>query len=162
MFAHAYDAPYGLAVFLFSPGGRTSADEDLAAYVDCIRTLKAKIEVWQSGPDRLPAAILVIDPGAPLPNARWRKEIAEVSNDLRPPLLFGIVNDSAIVRGTVTAINWVKPLPFETDVFATFEKATAWIESRRGVKLPLLAALLAEARDTAAKSARGTAIAGQR
>jgi len=149
----SYDAAYGLVVFLFS--GPENTDDDFRAYVDAIAMLKAKVEIWQAGPARLPAAMLVLDPGTPLPNARWRKEIAEVSADLRPPMLLAIVNDSSLVRGTVTAMNWLRPPPFETGIFATFADAVGWIEAERGVKLPLLESLLVEARAYGARGERG-------
>lgn len=42
-----------------------------------------------------------------------------------------IVTDSAIVRGTVTAIFWIRPLPFPTRVVATLEAADAWLSPYR-------------------------------
>jgi hypothetical protein len=42
-----------------------------------------------------------------------------------------IVTDSAIIRGTVTAIFWIRPLPFPTNVVATFEAADAWLTPYR-------------------------------
>jgi hypothetical protein len=38
-----------------------------------------------------------------------------------------IVTDSAIIRGTVTAVFWVHPLPFPTHVAATLQQAGAWL-----------------------------------
>lgn len=39
----------------------------------------------------------------------------------------GIVTDSAIIRGTVTAVFWIRPLPLPSKVFATIEQAEAWL-----------------------------------
>jgi hypothetical protein len=38
-----------------------------------------------------------------------------------------LVTDSAIIRGAVTAIFWVRPLPFPTRVVATLASAEAWL-----------------------------------
>ena len=40
-----------------------------------------------------------------------------------------IVTDNAIIRGTVTAIFWIRPLPFPTRVTATVASAEAWLRS---------------------------------
>lgn len=38
-----------------------------------------------------------------------------------------IVTDSALIRGTVTAVFWIRPLPLPTHVAATVAKAEAWL-----------------------------------
>jgi hypothetical protein len=38
-----------------------------------------------------------------------------------------IVTDSAIIRGTVTAVFWIRPLPFPTKVSATVKIAEEWL-----------------------------------
>ncbi|HKP58100.1 MAG TPA: STAS/SEC14 domain-containing protein [Polyangiales bacterium] len=38
-----------------------------------------------------------------------------------------IVTDSAIIRGTVTAVFWIRPLPFPTRVTATVKLAEEWL-----------------------------------
>jgi hypothetical protein len=38
-----------------------------------------------------------------------------------------IVTDSAIIRGAVTAIFWIRPLPFPTKVTATVRSAEEWL-----------------------------------
>ncbi|HET8936706.1 MAG TPA: STAS/SEC14 domain-containing protein [Polyangiales bacterium] len=42
-----------------------------------------------------------------------------------------IVTDRAIIRGTVTAVFWIRPLPFPTRVVATVESADAWLAQYR-------------------------------
>jgi uncharacterized protein YejL (UPF0352 family) len=39
-----------------------------------------------------------------------------------------IVTDSAIIRGTVTAVFWIRPLPFPTRVTATVNSAEEWLK----------------------------------
>jgi hypothetical protein len=38
-----------------------------------------------------------------------------------------IVTDSTIIRGAVTAVFWIRPLPFPSHVAATVENAQAWL-----------------------------------
>ena len=38
-----------------------------------------------------------------------------------------IVTDSAIIRGAVTAVFWIRPLPFPTHVTASIASAEAWL-----------------------------------
>lgn len=38
-----------------------------------------------------------------------------------------IVTDSALIRGTVTAVFWIRPLPFPTRVAATLASAESWL-----------------------------------
>jgi hypothetical protein len=42
-----------------------------------------------------------------------------------------IVTDSAIIRGTVTAIFWIRPLPFPTHIVGTIASAEAWLAPYR-------------------------------
>ena len=42
-----------------------------------------------------------------------------------------IVTESAIIRGAVTAIFWIRPLPFPTRVVATLEAAETWLAPYR-------------------------------
>lgn len=140
----SYDAAFQLAVFVFS--GTTNDDDDFQAYCDAIRSLAVKLAVFAAGSTALPCAVLVVDPGNPIPDARWRKEIAEASGTLRPPMLLAVVSEASLVRGAITAINWLRPPPFEIATHSSFMRALAWLEGRRGTKLPQLTALLEEAR----------------
>lgn len=50
-----------------------------------------------------------------------------------------IVTDSAIIRGTVTAVFWIRPLPFPSHVAASIDKAQVWLA-------PYLASIRASSR----------------
>lgn len=39
----------------------------------------------------------------------------------------GVVTASALVRGAVTAINWISPAPFPQRTFANLESAEQWV-----------------------------------
>jgi hypothetical protein len=148
----AHDTSFGLVVFLFT--GETAKDEDFEAYCAGIDFLKAWHGTWTLAETTAPCAILVVDPGSPSPNAHWRKRIADASKDVKPPAYFALVSTSAIVRGVVTAINWIRPPPYEFNVVTTFAAAVHWMEGKRGVKLPAFRELLQEARERALRGDR--------
>ncbi len=65
-------------------------------------------------------------------DGRQRRRMADHVNAYRKPLgewhvAAAIVVDSAIVRGIVTAINWLSPPPFPQRQFATRAEAEAWL-----------------------------------
>lgn len=46
-------------------------------------------------------------------------------------LACAIVLDNALLRGAITAVFWLKPLPLPTEIVASLDKATAWLEPYR-------------------------------
>jgi butyrate kinase len=38
-----------------------------------------------------------------------------------------IISDSAVIRGTVTAVFWIRPLPLPTEIVSTLEDAERWL-----------------------------------
>jgi hypothetical protein len=156
VFTSAFDLPYGVVVWLFS--GTTNGDDDFERYIEEIKTLDSR-----SAGRENPAAILVVDKGNPVPDARWRRRIAEESAVLvsRKPL-FAVVSDSRVVRGVVTAINWIRPPPYEWSVHERFEDAVRWVEGKKGLSLPVCVQLLAQARaDAAARTAEAAPALGR-
>jgi hypothetical protein len=61
--------------------------------------------------------------------AEWiRKNEAALQRDFAAA---AIVTDNAIIRGTVTAVFWIRPLPFPTHIVATVPRADAWLTAHR-------------------------------
>ncbi len=151
MFTLGYDRNFSLGVFLFS--GDHNTDDDYAAYCAAIAWMKATLRDQSAA--LAPCGICVVDPGNPPPNAHWRRVIADVSASGIPPRTrYALVSRSPIVRGAITAINWLRPPPYEVMACSTFAEAVRWMEESRGVRLPLFDALLAEARDLAERGER--------
>ena len=66
--------------------------------------------------------------------AAWiRKNEAALARDFAAA---AIVANNAIVRGTVTAIFWLRPLPFPTHVASTLASAEAWLAPYRAAITP--------------------------
>ncbi len=139
MFAQAWDAGHGVVLWLIS--GATT-DADYARYITAIRQMDERGRNYTK-----PAAVLVADPDAPVPNATWRKRIAEVTTEVRSDAVFALVSESPLVRGVLTALNWIHPPRYQARAFANVEDAAAWFTEVRGFSHgDVLTKLLAEAR----------------
>lgn len=140
MYLLAYDRDAGLVVAL-SYGELTWADHVLS-----METLDKLDRDGASGPQPL-VTVLVIEPDAGTPTPQMRQDYAAAQGRMRAPKhLFLLVTTSKVVRGVITAVNWLRrpTASFHTEAFATFEQAAHYAEKERGTPLPKLSALLAE------------------
>lgn len=142
VFAYAYDLVENVAVFLFS--GTSNDDADYVRYIATFQELDRKAV----GRDT-PIGIVVVSPGNPPPNALWRKRIAEAAGGLRSRALMIVVSESALVRGVVRAVSWIKPLPLDSAAVATFEEARDVAEKHRGRRIRALDELHQQAKNAA-------------
>lgn len=143
MFTYAYDVPAMACVWLMS--GTSNTDDDFQRYLDTIARFDGMAAGWSHA-----FAVMMVDRDNPRPDAMWRKRIAEASTNLKSRPMFALVSPSPIIRGVLTAINWVRPPPFETAAFATLEDARRWGEAAQKRSLAVLPQLLQRARDDAA------------
>ena len=70
--------------------------------------------------------------GSPMPDAVQRRSIAQMYTDnedyvRRNFLASGIVGNSGLVNGVLTALNWLKPPPHPVKVFRSVDAAEAWV-----------------------------------
>ncbi len=140
MFASRIDRAFGLCVWYFA--GDTNTDADFEEY---IASFKRADEIAAGLPFRA-CGLLYVEPENPMPNAKWRKRMADESRFIKskPSLVFS--SASPFIRGIVTAVNWFRPPPFEFVVTSTFEAGVLWLEEKRGARLPRLKELLDECR----------------
>jgi hypothetical protein len=54
--------------------------------------------------------------------------------------------ESPVIRGVVTAINWIRPPKYETKTVASLDAALAIVEGRRPAAVPVARRLLGELR----------------
>lgn len=146
MFVYRLDKRRGLMVWLFT--GSTNTDDDFARYV---ASFAIADEACTHGPQP-GIGVLVVDDGNPVPNAAWRRRMAEASTKLKSNPIVILATSSSLVRGIATAINWIRPPPYEFFATATFDEAAAIAQKRRGEPLTALHVLLDEARAEAAKA----------
>lgn len=134
------DAAEGLLVGLFS--GSTNDDGDYQRYVDSIldtdrRTLAGTAKI----------AILFVDRENPPPDAQWRKRIADASAGVRTHgAIFVLCAESPMVRGVLTAINWIRPTKYEVCIVGTVEATLAIVRDRRPSATARTAQMLEEMR----------------
>jgi hypothetical protein len=90
------------------------------------------------------------------PDAHWRRRFAEQRKTFGSPHVYlSIVSQSPVIRGVLTAMNWIAPQPrnMTSATHATFEESAAWIEHHQGTSRVALRALLNDAQSSARKSA---------
>jgi hypothetical protein len=78
--------------------------------------------------------------GGKMPNAVQRRAIAQMYADYerltRAHLLAsGIVGNSTLVNGILTALNWLKPPPHPVKVFSAITEAERWVVQHFSVEL---------------------------
>ena len=127
----------GAIVWYFS--GRENSDGDSARYVSSFAEADALGEKHPK-----PVGLLYVELHNPLPNAAWRKRMAEASAHLRSRPTLAFCSPSPLVRGIVTAVNWLRPPPYEFTTVGSFEDGTAWLQKKRGEILPILGVLFRE------------------
>lgn len=148
MFTFSTHPELGLLVGVYSGSSNTPEDHETS-----LQEMKKLLQSRKEHPDGV-ASILVVDPENPRPDATQRKKIAEVrATEIVPKFFTAVVTQSLTVRGVITVLEWISPAPphYETAAFASVEEAAAWIEQRRGVKLPLVS-LYHQARALAERS----------
>lgn len=151
LFAYASSKSTGLYVGIYT--GDVS-DDDYARCVNSMTEFELELRRQLQGI----AAILVTDPGVEAVPASWRKRMAEFNHNVRcHEYLLAIVTPSSVVRGILTAINWLSPAKqgHIRRAHETFADACAWIEKQRGHSEPHLDELYRAARAKLALSRTG-------
>jgi hypothetical protein len=90
------------------------------------------------------------------PDAHWRRRFAEQRKTFGSPHVYmSIVSQSPVIRGILTAMNWIAPRPghVTSATHANFEESGAWIERHQGTSRVVLRALLNDAQWSAGKAA---------
>jgi hypothetical protein len=85
--------------------------------------------------------LLELGPDTEPPSAPWRRRMAEQRKGMVAPRVFSsIVARSPMIRGVMTAMNWISPDPAHvmTRWHATFEDGAAWIAATHGTLVPVL------------------------
>jgi hypothetical protein len=154
MYTSIYMKDEGVLLSVFS--GRVHTDADYLGFWEAGQRLDA------DGCARADGTIInfmFITNNAPRPGAVWRKRFAEGQAKLRAPQrINAIVTQSALIRGTLTVINWLSPAPenHEIQVFSNAESALQWLERRvRRPMTPVRRALENALRQAEAQSSVG-------
>lgn len=142
VFSFGFDRERGAAVLLMS--GPHNSDDDFTRYLLATTDMKST-----AARHDLAVAVLVVDAGNPPPNARWRRQIAEATSDTPANVLFVLVSTSALIRGAVTAIEWIRPSRYQVRTCGAFDEAVQIAAGQRPDLATLLPRLMQEARHLA-------------
>lgn len=108
---------------------------------DYTRHLSAMTEVaLQAQQAKRRLAILIRqEPGYPVPSASWRKQVAYMtSQPCFRTIVCAIVSVNPLLRGVVTALNWLRHREYEEAIFGDMDSALTFLERTRGEPLPAL------------------------
>ncbi len=148
----ASDRATNMVVGIMTVDPRYDEDLDHEGYVEACLPPDATPEELS----RPRAVILVLDSRCPPPSAKWRKKIADLRND-QPYAHYGfaLITKSAVLRGVLTAINWISRASprFDTAPFATFDEGAMWLERHWKHSAPVLNKLYQKARSQLSPSA---------
>jgi hypothetical protein len=90
------------------------------------------------------AFVYLVAPDNSAPDAHWRRRFAEQRRTFGSPRVFlSIVTQSAVIRGVLTAMNWIVPQPrmMTSTTHRTFEECATWIEQVQGTPRAVLSRL---------------------
>jgi hypothetical protein len=135
----AYDPASHLLACIASGVRSTAENERLLAAID---------ELDRGGrADRHPVGFLLeLANGSSPPDAHWRRRFAEQRQAMKAPRVFtAIVTTSTLLRGVLTAMNWISPPPVHVKSVhhATREEAEAWLELVQGTRIAIIRRLFA-------------------
>ena len=140
MYRSVSDAREALAVWSFE--GRPSKEE-WAKHIQDVEELKG----WRARGGQRAAIILAADDAA-RPDARQRSEISKILDSPHYDAYVALVSSSALVRGVLTALRWVRSKPYyEESTHADFDSAVAWLERKRGGPLPVMKKLIGQTQE---------------
>lgn len=120
MFSASIDQERAIAVWLMS--GASNTEEDYARYVESLLHVQRFMARRERG-----FGMMVVDADNPPPNAIWRKRIADASTQFPAGCYYVLVSESVIIRGVMTALNWIRPLAITMTTKATVEEGIAWL-----------------------------------
>ena len=140
MYGARLDAARGVMVGLFS--GPSNGDDDYQHYVDSLLDADRTAR-----PNVAQIVVLVVDRENPAPSAQWRKKIADATARVQSAdVLFVLCAESPLIRGVVTAINWIRPPKYDVEVVSTPDAMLAAVAERRAPAEDVARRLLAELR----------------
>ena len=107
--------------FAWSHAQGTFTDAEFTTYCATVRAFLDEL--------REPGVVLSAAFDCPPPGARQRRELAAAIDHPNAGLVaaHGVANDSAALRGVLTAIRWILPGAYPEKTFATVGEAFAWM-----------------------------------
>lgn len=141
MYVSAYDPNIGCLLQILD---RQNTDQDFAQMLRDGERLDQECRASAEGTIH----ILITSIETERPNANWRKRFSEATANIKSQrYIFALVAPSILIRGVMTAINWLSPPPkhFHLAAHPNKEEAFRWVEKQRGQPIPILDKLYEEA-----------------
>ncbi len=137
--AHSADPP--AMVLLFA--GRETSDSEYEGVIGAWERL------FRDAKGRPAVGVVVVPVGHAQPNVFWRRRFAEVHGKESGPVYVAVVTQSAVIRGVITAVNWLmrRRANYHSHAFDTIEAAAEKLRSVEGLRDGLLRELLTAAQD---------------
>jgi hypothetical protein len=126
-----HDSGKALVVAWLSSGGEMQDD-----FGQLIGLLEKAL--GQKNADQKLAIMVVMESGHALPNAFWRSRAAEVTGRDDFDGYLAIVTQNKLIRGVLTALDWLRDKSYQDKVFPSVEEAKAWLEQERGDTFTLI------------------------
>ena len=126
-----HDAGKALIVAWLSSGGEMQDD-----FAQLLGTLEKALDVKRT--DQRLAIMVVMETGHALPNAFWRSRAAEVTGRDEFNGYLAIVTQIRLIRGVLTALDWLRTKSYQDKVFTSAKEAKAWLEQERGESFELI------------------------
>ncbi|WP_394830305.1 hypothetical protein LVJ94_27735 [Pendulispora rubella] len=103
-------------------------------------------------------SVLLVTGTEPMPNALRRRQLCEVQDHPHYNPYIACVNRDPRQPGITTALRWVRGRPnWDESTFLTIDQGIAWLEEKRGGRLPALRLLTANVRRLVAAQAQSRA-----
>jgi hypothetical protein len=125
MLVHRLESARHIGVWFFY--GSSHDDAALERYLTSIGDFER-----MTAPAIPGTGLLYLEAETPMPNAIWRKRVAEATARLHAGNVFALVNAPLAIRGVSTAIRWQRPSLYTVESFATLDEACAWLLTHRG------------------------------
>lgn len=152
MYGFGYSSEYHVLVVVARAEAGSDADhEGLLRRLD--RT--DRDAAWRG---RAVGVLFVTQARTPPPSVYWRQRFAEQRWTWRSPrVLMSFVSPSAIQRGVLTAIDWLRPAPahLTTSQHPKLAEAVAWLEEQHGTPGSVISQLTQAAQAPALRTSVG-------
>ena len=136
MYHFEHDPERGLLVSRMAAGGDEQADFGIH-----LEKLEQALTAAAARGQKL-ALVILFDSGHAVPNAVWRRAVADFQKRpiFNPDVV--LVSGNPLLRGVLTALDWLRGSIINMQPAASGEKAVELIEKQRGAPHPQLLAMV--------------------
>ena len=112
----------------------TAGECDEASHQRYLQLIREEIERCRDGATCV--SITMMDEGFKTPNARQRREAAELMAQVPPHVVYVVATRSRLARGVATAMHWLSPPKFHFEVVDSLPAAEAVLREKHSFDYP--------------------------